>query len=421
MKHDEPFTPDQVDVELGAPVGFGGHDPAVVLRMAAVAVPPGSTDPVDRVLLAAAAEGGTVPTPSASLGYDAPSPQRPYAVSEVVDADGTRWRVARGEARVLVEQLARPSTPRHARAVMSKLALVSRAYHPLAVAVQRDDDTTWELLGYVPVRVWNHPERRRGRAFDYHMVWDVWLRLAHWSWVAAIVVLTVTGYFIADPGWVPSAWVSGDQVGYFMGYVRFIHLLAAVWLMMALVVRVWNLSTSRIPYDRWRALVPFHNRRQLGNTWRTLTAYLFVRPSTAPEYFGHNPLQQLTYTSVYVIFLLQVLTGMALWGLYDTHSLFWGSFQWVNELLGTQQTRLLHFMIMWVLILFLPLHVYLSIRADSVDRSGAISSMVSGGRWIRRGAEFEDWPPATGGVGADRATADELAELEVMHGEVREP
>lgn len=79
-------------------------------------------------------------------------------------------------------------------------------------------------------------------------------------------------------------------------------------------------------------------------------------------------------------------------------------------------------MIMWVLILFLPLHVYLSIRADSVDRSGAISSMVSGGRWIRRGAEFEDWPPATGGVGADRATADESsAELEVMHGEVREP
>jgi Ni/Fe-hydrogenase b-type cytochrome subunit len=271
------------------------------------------------------------------------------------------------------------------------MALGSRAYRPLAVAVQ-EDDGPWRLLGYLPVRVWLHSERRRGRAFDYHMVWDVWLRLSHWGWVAAIVVLTITGYFIADPGWVPSAWVSGDQAGYFMGYVRLIHLLAAVWFMLVLIVRAWNLSTSRIPYDRWRALIPFRNRRQLGNTWRTFTAYLFVRPSTAPEYFGHNPLQQLTYSLVYVVFLVQVVTGLALWGLYDTDSRFWGSFQWINNLLGTQQTRLLHFMIMWGLILFLPMHVYLSIRADSVDRSGAISSMVSGGRWVRRGAHFQDWP-----------------------------
>jgi hypothetical protein len=63
--------------------------------------------------------------------------------------------------------------------------------------------------------------------------------------------------------------------------------------------------------------------------------------------------------------------------------------------MGTQQVRLLHYVIMWVVILFVPLHVYLSIRADSVDRSGAISSMVSGGRWVRRGAQFEDWPHET--------------------------
>jgi Ni/Fe-hydrogenase b-type cytochrome subunit len=110
-------------------------------------------------------------------------------------------------------------------------------------------------------------------------------------------------------------------------------------------------------------------------------------------YFGHNPLQQLTYTLMYLVFLSQALTGLALWGLYDHRARFWALFQWMNDLLGPQQIRLTHLLVMWLILVFLPMHVYLSVRADSVERSGAISSMVSGGRWIRRGAVFEDWPP----------------------------
>lgn len=414
MKFDEPLTADHVDIELGVPVAFGELSADDVLWLAAAGAAPGSTDQLDRALVANAADVRAVPTSVHVTSYSAPEPDRGYSLAEVVTGDGRTLSVARGDARLLVEKLVRPQTGTHMRAIVSRARLGSQAYRPLAVAA-REGDGPWELVGYVPVRVWNHPERRRGKAFDYHMVWDVWLRLAHWSWVAAIVILTVTGYFIADPGWVPSAWVSGEQVGYFMGYVRFIHLLAAVWLIVALVVRAWNLTTSRICFDRWPALIPFRNSGELRNTWRTLTAYLFVRPSTAPEYFGHNPLQQLTYTSIYVVFLLQVLTGLALWGLYDTSNWFWGSFQWLNHLLGAQQVRMLHFLIMWVIILFLPLHVYLSIRADSVDRSGAISSMVSGGRWIRRGAHFEDWPPRCDPQGVTIATEEQEAEIDAMH------
>jgi hypothetical protein len=65
--------------------------------------------------------------------------------------------------------------------------------------------------------------------------------------------------------------------------------------------------------------------------------------------------------------------------------------------MGTQQVRLLHYMVMWGLLVFIPAHVYLSVRADGVERMGAISSMVSGGRWVRRGAVFEDWPDPDGG------------------------
>lgn len=407
MKFDEPLEHDQVDIELGPAVAFGGHDPGTVLLMAAAGSPPGSTDKLDRALVAEAAERGPLPSTTVSA-YVAPREGHPYSLTEVTDEAGRRATIARGDPRTLVENVVQPGRVRHAQAIAAKADLGSRSFQPLAVAAKAHDGP-WELLGYVPVRAWSRPGKRRGRAFDYHLVWDLWLRLCHWGWVAAIVVLTVTGYVIANPGWIPTHESQRDDVGFFMGYVRYVHLLAAVVLTVVLVVRVWNLSTSKIPYDRWRSLVPFRNRRQVRNVWRTAQAYLFIRPSTAPEYFGHNPLQQLTYTLIYLVFLAQVVTGLALWGLYDTQGWFWGLFQGLDHVMGTQQVRLLHYVIMWVIILFVPLHMYLSVRADSVDRSGAISSMVSGGRWVRRGAHFEDWPPASARERAELEALDEQA------------
>jgi Ni/Fe-hydrogenase 1 B-type cytochrome subunit len=381
---------DHVEIEIGEAVPYGGADPGDVLRYAAAGGMPGSRDRLEEALVADAVRRG-LPLPAATV--EGPAVQEGgVAVTTLREEDGGRLRIARGEPRTLVRSLVRLGGPARLRAAAGAARLAAGGYRPLAVAV-RHGDGEWRLLGQVPVRAWTRREGRRGRPFDYHAVWDHWLRLAHWTWVGAIVVLTVTGYVISDPGWVPTAWVDGNRAGYFMGYVRFVHLSAAVVFMLVLLLRAWNLSTSRIPYDRWKALVPFRNRRELRAMFRTVRAYLFIRAEEAPAYFGHNPLQQLTYTVMYLVFLVQAMSGLALWGLYDARHGWWGWFQWLNVVLGTQQVRLLHLMVMWLILLFLPAHVYLSIRADNVERSGAISSMVSGGRWIRRGAVFEDWPP----------------------------
>ncbi|HEX2809241.1 MAG TPA: Ni/Fe-hydrogenase, b-type cytochrome subunit [Kineosporiaceae bacterium] len=391
MIHRTQLDVEKIELEIGEPLAFIGVEPVEVIRHAAMGAPQDSDDRLEQALAVNASLHGAVLPPATVLTHVPPGPGQPFSLTTVCEPGGETVRIARGEPRAVVETLLHPDNLARARAILSSVRLVGQAYRPLAIAVKRGDHE-WELLGYLPVRAWRLPERRQGRPFDYHKVWDLWLRVAHWTWVSAIVVLTVTGYVIADPGWVPTAWVSGVRAGYFLGYVRFIHLTAAVVFILALLIRAWNLSTSRISYDRWRALIPFRSRHEVNNLLRTIRAYLFIGTHRAPEYFGHNPLQQLTYTSIYVIFLLQVLTGLSLWGLYDVHGTFWGLFQWVNALFGIQLIRIVHFMIMWVIILFLPAHVYLSIRADSVERSGAISSMVSGGRWIRRGAVFDDWP-----------------------------
>lgn len=59
-------------------------------------------------------------------------------------------------------------------------------------------------------------------------------------------------------------------------------------------------------------------------------------------------------------------------------------------LIGIPYVRLVHLIGMWCFIIFAMIHVYLSILSGNVDRDGTISSMFSGGRWLRKGVKFRD-------------------------------
>jgi len=85
-----------------------------------------------------------------------------------------------------------------------------------------------------------------------------------------------------------------------------------------------------------------------------------------------------------------VLTGFSIYAMYEPRHWFFRRFMWLNDWIGNANVRLLHVIGMWILLIFIPLHIYLSILADNVDREGSISSMISGGRWIRKGVHFVD-------------------------------
>jgi Ni/Fe-hydrogenase b-type cytochrome subunit len=394
VSHHDQLPPAAAEIELGHPLAFGDTLPTDVLRLAALGAAPGANDVLERSIVADAALRGQYARPDAVEEFEPAGEDRPWSRA-VVRLGDTRLEIARGQPRPMVEQLVRPPAGVWGSAIRESLRLSTENWTALGIAYRRDDGD-WTLAGYLPVRGWSRAGRHGGgRPFDYHSVWDITLRLSHWTWVTCIVVLTVSGYFLAEPRWVPVGY-TGQPTGFYIGATRLVHYIAGVVLILVLIIRAYNLTTSRISYDRWRSLIPFRSRRDVDNGWKTLKAYAFIKPEQAPVYFGHNPIQQFTYTAVYVILVVQVITGLALWGLYDHSSWFFGLFTWVTDWIGTAQVRLLHYMIMWGLIVFIPAHVYLSVRADSVERMGAISSMVSGGRWVRRGAVFEDWPDPKG-------------------------
>jgi Ni,Fe-hydrogenase I cytochrome b subunit len=55
-----------------------------------------------------------------------------------------------------------------------------------------------------------------------------------------------------------------------------------------------------------------------------------------------------------------------------------------------QWVRFIHHVLTWVLLIFIPVHVYLAIRADRLELTGTMSSIVSGGRFVPADEEFED-------------------------------
>jgi Ni/Fe-hydrogenase b-type cytochrome subunit len=226
--------------------------------------------------------------------------------------------------------------------------------------------------------------RKPGYRWVYLWHWPI--RIMHWIAALAIVVLVITGLYIGKPYFM----TSGEASDHFlMGWMRFLHFTAAGALVATGIIRAyWLLAGNR--YERWSALFPVKPRDWV-NTFLVLRKYLFIMPEKTPHFLGHNPLQQLSYTGIYALALFQVVSGFTLYGQANPGGLFDTGFGWLAPLLGGMQTvRFLHHVATWVFLIFLPIHVHFAIRADLFHKHPSLPSIISGGRFVRDDAKYED-------------------------------
>lgn len=225
-----------------------------------------------------------------------------------------------------------------------------------------------------------------GATYHWFYIWRLPLRITHWISGLSLLVLIVTGFYIGRP----FAMASSELEGFVpMGLMRSLHFISAGTLVAMAILRVyWLFFGNR--YERWSALVPT-TKRGLRNTWTMLRAYVTVQPERAPHYLGHNPLQALSYTLFYVLATVEIMTGFAMYGLGNPGGFFYSVFGWIAPLLGGWQTvRWIHHLLLWAFVIFIPLHVYLVVRAAMLDRDGSLQSIFTGARYVREDVEFED-------------------------------
>jgi Ni/Fe-hydrogenase 1 B-type cytochrome subunit len=217
-------------------------------------------------------------------------------------------------------------------------------------------------------------------------LWQWPIRAMHWAAAASIVVLAVTGFMIGKPWFITSGEASAH---YYIGFARLTHFIAAGVLVATAVVRVYWLFAGN-QFERLKALFPVRPR-DWKNMVKMVKYYLMIDTEGVPHYLGHNPMQQLSYTGMYLAGATMVVTGFAMYGQSNPGGFIWTLFHWVPNLVGgLQMVRSIHHVMTWAFLIFIPIHVYLALRAEIMERTGTISSIVSGGRFVPKDEHYVD-------------------------------
>ncbi len=204
-------------------------------------------------------------------------------------------------------------------------------------------------------------------------VWQIPVRVIHWTLVASIVVLSLTGGYIANPALLP---VSGIEL---MAYVRAVHLGVGFVFIACLVCRVIFAFTGN-RYARWHQFIPM-DKAYRGQIVPSFLFYTFRRREP-PSVIGHNPLAGMTYLVLFGMFAVQAVTGIALDAVDGRAGWEWSATGWILQLVPLATVRLAHHVIMWMTWGFVIHHVYSSILMDHLEHCGLVSSIITGWKSI---------------------------------------
>ncbi len=168
----------------------------------------------------------------------------------------------------------------------------------------------------------------------------LWLRLLHWSNMISITMLCLTGFYIHAP--------LTFRLFENMDNARTTHFAFAMVLFIGVVVRIYMALAT----GDWRNIVydPIKDTKKFPSM---IKYYLFLAKDH-PYYGKYNPGQKGMYTAVFVLALFQVLSGFILYKpeFFTSWAYFFGGFLVV---------RLLHYIVTWIFVLMVLIHVYLDV------------------------------------------------------------
>lgn len=213
-------------------------------------------------------------------------------------------------------------------------------------------------------------------------VYQLPVRIWHWTMAACIFVLFVTGHFIGNP---PQA-LTGDPTSlFYFGWLIRAHYTAGLVLCVSML---WRILFAFVGNSVSRQIFIPHMWQK--SWWRGLLDdikwYLFINKS--PDvHMGHNPLAQAAMFLVVIDIIFMCFSGL---GIYQAkgYSDFFHIFSFMENLayaLGGNGFDLVlwHRMGMVIVVVFVMAHVYMVIREDIMGRTTMLSTMINGVRLLK--------------------------------------
>jgi Ni/Fe-hydrogenase 1 B-type cytochrome subunit len=222
--------------------------------------------------------------------------------------------------------------------------------------------------------------------------WSAAMRLNHWSMVLSIVILIVTGFYIATPFSILHGETTAFNIQtgamdakFFMGYVRGVHILFGVLLTFIFIWRLYLAFFSRFHAD-WKDFFAFTD---LPNSIKQLKFYALVSKEPAHHKYIYGPMQSLAYGGLLVMVVLIIITGLIMMGAGYHAGLTAMVYSWLkpveNLLGGLSIVRWIHHILTWCFILFILAHVYMVFWYDVLFKEGIVSSMIGGNLFKKSG------------------------------------
>lgn len=182
---------------------------------------------------------------------------------------------------------------------------------------------------------------------------SVWIRIFHWTNMIAITMLILTGFYIHAP--------QTFKLFSNMDTPRTIHFIMAYVLVVGVIGRVYYAIVA----DDAKNIVyaPVEDTKKLPSM---LKYYMFMADDH-PYYGKYNPGQKGMYTGWLVLAIIMIITGFILY----KPLLFGFMSGWLG---GFLVVRMIHYIVTWLFVLSVLLHVYL----DVAEGIPVLKSMFTG-------------------------------------------
>ncbi len=207
-------------------------------------------------------------------------------------------------------------------------------------------------------------------------------RWHHWIRVLTIIILTVTGFYLANPFITPA--VSAEPTNFMNALFRSWHeIFGFVMLSMFIGKTYYFLFSAR---DK----IEINSAKDIFNlkNWVDQIGYYLLLTKHPKLSGAYNVVQFLAYVGFYLLTVGLILTGLILY-VHSYHEglggLLYEPMKFLEVMLGgLANVRELHHLMMWGVILFVVTHVYMAVFNAVYGKEGTIDSIFSGYRWMKK-------------------------------------
>lgn len=208
------------------------------------------------------------------------------------------------------------------------------------------------------------------------------LRFNHWVRVVTMLVLVVTGFYIAYPFLTP--YVNDEPTNFMNALWRAWHIIFGFILIASTMVKSYLFIFDKHSRNERMSFFDFINPK----VWiQQIKYYMLI--GVHPKARGiYNPLQFIAYFMIFVTLFIISITGLIL----HMHVYHEGLGGMIFDILrplevmmgGLASVREIHHITMWIFLLFIPIHVYMAVFNSIYGKSGAMDAIFSGYTWHKK-------------------------------------